>query len=256
MKQVHISTFGCQMNDRDSELMAQILAEHDYQRTEFPEEADLILINTCSIRQKAEEKAYSLLGRLRNLKIKRPDLIIGLGGCVAQQEGEKLLERIPYLDLVFGTRWISRLPGLVEAVEKKGCRLSRTQMAPAVEYQPSTPVFRPSLVKASVTIMQGCNNYCAYCVVPYVRGPEVSRPARDILQEVHTLAAQGVKEVLLLGQNVNSYGRPQGRGTGLRPTAGTVGRNRGFGTDPLYDFPPQGPVPGADPLFRPPFQTV
>jgi tRNA-2-methylthio-N6-dimethylallyladenosine synthase len=208
MKQVHISTFGCQMNDRDSELMAQILAEHDYRVTEFPEEADLILINTCSIRQKAEEKAYSLLGRLKNLKTRRPDLIIGVGGCVAQQEGERLLERIPYLDLVFGTRWISRLPGLVEAVEKERCRLSRTHMDPMVDYRPSGPVFRSSSVKASVTIMQGCNNYCAYCVVPYVRGPEVSRPVRDILQEVRTLVAQGVKEVLLLGQNVNSYGRP------------------------------------------------
>jgi len=215
MKQVHISTFGCQMNDRDSELMAQILAEHDYQRTDRPEEADLILINTCSIRQKAEEKAYSLLGRLKSLKATRPDLIIGLGGCVAQQEGEKLLERIPHLDLVFGTRWISRLPGLVKTVENEGCRLSQTQMEPAVAYQPSSSTFRSSPIKASVTIMQGCNNYCAYCVVPYVRGPEVSRPSREILQEVQTLVAQGVKEVLLLGQNVNSFGRPGEEGRGF-----------------------------------------
>jgi tRNA-2-methylthio-N6-dimethylallyladenosine synthase len=215
MKQVHISTFGCQMNDRDSELMAQILAEHDYQRTERPEDADLILINTCSIRQKAEEKAYSLLGRFKSLKTRRPALIIGLGGCVAQQEGEKLLERIPHLDLVFGTRWISRLPGLVKAVEKKGCRLSQTQMEPAVAYQPSSLTFRSSPVKASVTIMQGCNNYCAYCVVPYVRGPEVSRPSREILQEVQILVDQGVKEVLLLGQNVNSFGRPGKEGLGF-----------------------------------------
>ena len=215
MKQVHISTFGCQMNDRDSELMAQILAEHDYQRTERPEEADLILINSCSIRQKAEEKAYSLLGRLKGLKTRRPDLIIGMGGCVAQQEGERLLERIPHLDLVFGTRWVSRLPGLIKTVEKEGCRLSQTEMEPAVAYQPSSSTFRSSPVKASVTIMQGCNNYCAYCVVPYVRGPEVSRPTREILQEVETLAAQGVKEVLLLGQNVNSFERPGAAGLGF-----------------------------------------
>jgi tRNA-2-methylthio-N6-dimethylallyladenosine synthase len=215
MKQVHISTFGCQMNDRDSELMAQFLAEHDYQRTERPEDADLILINTCSIRHKAEEKAYSLLGRLKGLKNRRPDLIIGLGGCVAQQEGEKLLERIPHLDLVFGTRWISRLPGLVKTVEKEGCRLSQTQMEPTVAYRPSSSAFRSSPVKASVTIMQGCNNYCAYCVVPYVRGPEVSRPSREILHEVQTLAAEGVKEVLLLGQNVNSFGRPGEEGLGF-----------------------------------------
>jgi tRNA-2-methylthio-N6-dimethylallyladenosine synthase len=215
MKQVHISTFGCQMNDRDSELMAQILAEHDYQRTERPEEADLILINSCSIRQKAEEKAYSLLGRLKSLKTRRPDLIIGMGGCVAQQEGERLLERIPHLDLVFGTRWVSRLPGLVKTVEKEGCRLSQTEMEPAVAYQPSSSTFRSSPIKASVTIMQGCNNYCAYCVVPYVRGPEVSRPSREILQEVQTLVAQGVQEVLLLGQNVNSFDRPGTAGLGF-----------------------------------------
>ncbi len=203
------------MNDRDSELMAQFLAEHDYQRTEHPEDADLILINTCTIRHKAEEKAYSLLGRLKSLKNRRPDLIIGLGGCVAQQEGEKLLERIPYLDLVFGTRWISRLPGLVKTVEKEGRRLSQTQMEPTVAYRPSSSAFRSSPVKASVTIMQGCNNYCAYCVVPYVRGPEVSRPGREILHEVQALAAEGVKEVLLLGQNVNSFGRPGEEGLGF-----------------------------------------
>jgi tRNA-2-methylthio-N6-dimethylallyladenosine synthase len=192
------------MNDRDSELMAQILAEHDYQRTERPEEADLILINTCSIRQKAEEKAYSLLGRLKCLKTRRPALIIGLGGCVAQQEGEKLLERIPHLDLVFGTRWISRLPGLVKTVETEGRRLSQTQMEPAVAYRPSSSTFRSSPVKASVTIMQGCNNYCAYCVVPYVRDRRSVDPAGKSA-EVQALAVQELKEVLLFGQNAELF---------------------------------------------------
>ncbi|MBI5582546.1 MAG: tRNA (N6-isopentenyl adenosine(37)-C2)-methylthiotransferase MiaB [Deltaproteobacteria bacterium] len=208
MKQVHISTFGCQMNDRDSELIAQILSAHDYRLTQRPEEADLILINTCSIRQKAEEKTYSLLGRLKRLKSRNPELIIGVGGCVAQQEGDRLLERIPYLDLVFGTRRINELPDLIQTVRQQGRRLAEVGMDRPVRYRPSERSFRSSSIKASVTIMHGCNNYCAYCVVPYVRGPEWSRPEREILEEVRSLAAQGVKEVLLLGQNVNSYGSP------------------------------------------------
>lgn len=212
MKQVHISTFGCQMNDRDSELIAQVLSAHDYRLTERPEEADLILINTCSIRQKAEEKTYSLLGRLKRLKSRNPGLIIGVGGCVAQQEGDRLLERIPHLDLVFGTRWINELPDLVQTVRQRGRRMAEVALDRPLRYLPSEKAFRPSPIKASVTIMHGCNNYCAYCVVPYVRGPEWSRPPEDIAAEVRRLAAQGVKEVLLLGQNVNSYGAPKGAG--------------------------------------------
>jgi tRNA-2-methylthio-N6-dimethylallyladenosine synthase len=209
MKQVHIATFGCQMNERDSQTIAQVLASCDYQVTEEMEQADLILVNTCSIRQKAEEKTYSLLGRLRRLKDLNPDLVIGVGGCVAQQEGERLLARVPYLDLVFGTRVIHQLPGLIEEVGRGNTRLARTELTPGVPCPhplPMTIGFSQSL-NASVTIMQGCNNYCAYCLVPFVRGPEESRPAKEIVAEVEALTAQGVKEILLLGQNVNSYGQ-------------------------------------------------
>ena len=209
MKQVHIATFGCQMNERDSQTIAQVLASCDYQVTEEMEQADLILVNTCSIRQKAEEKTYSLLGRLRRLKDLNPDLVIGVGGCVAQQEGERLLARVPYLDLVFGTRVIHQLPGLIEEVGRGNTRLARIELTPGVPCPhplPMTIGFSPSL-NASVTIMQGCNNYCAYCLVPFVRGPEESRPAKEIVAEVEALTAQGVKEILLLGQNVNSYGQ-------------------------------------------------
>jgi tRNA-2-methylthio-N6-dimethylallyladenosine synthase len=208
MKQIHIATFGCQMNERDSQTIVQLLAPYDYQVTEQIEQADVILINTCSIRQKAEEKTYSFLGRLRHLKDKNPDLVIGVGGCVAQQEGKRLLERVPYLDLVFGTRWINRLPELIEAVGQGKGRLSRIEMVEGTTY-PLPPRVLPEAfpdLKASVNIMQGCNNYCAYCVVPYVRGPEESRPSQEIFYEVKSLAARGVKEILLLGQNVNSYG--------------------------------------------------
>lgn len=209
MKQVHIATFGCQMNDRDSQTIAQVLAANDYQVTEEIEEADLILVNTCSIRQKAEEKTYSLLGRLKQLKDRNPDLVIGVGGCVAQQEGERLLARVPYLDLVFGTRLIHQLPDLIEEVGRDKTRLARIELIPGGLYPYPLPLKNGFSQghHASVTIMQGCNNYCAYCVVPFVRGPEESRPSQEILAEVGALTAQGVKEILLLGQNVNSYGQ-------------------------------------------------
>jgi tRNA-2-methylthio-N6-dimethylallyladenosine synthase len=208
MKQVHIATFGCQMNERDSRTMARVMNGCDYQITERMEQADLILINTCSIRRKAEEKTYSLLGRLKDLKNRNPGLVIGVGGCVAQQEGPRLLERVPHLDLVFGTRMIHQLPALIEEVRSGKNRLSRIEMVQGELYVQDmlmAPGCSPGL-KASVTIMQGCNNYCAYCVVPYVRGPEESRGSREILAEVEALAAEGVQEILLLGQNVNSYG--------------------------------------------------
>jgi tRNA-2-methylthio-N6-dimethylallyladenosine synthase len=208
MKQVHIATFGCQMNERDSQTMARVMNSCDYEITERIDQADLILVNTCSIRRKAEEKTYSLLGRLKDLKTRNPDLVIGVGGCVAQQEGKRLLERVPHLDLVFGTRMIHQLPALIEEVKFGKTRLSRIDMVQG-ELYPETrrmiPGGSPGL-KAFVTIMQGCNNYCAYCVVPYVRGPEESRPSQEILAEAEGLVAKGVKEILLLGQNVNSYG--------------------------------------------------
>ena len=208
MKQVHIATFGCQMNERDSQTIAQVLVSCDYQVTEEIEEADLILVNTCSIRQKAEEKTYSLLGRLKQLKDRNPDLVIGVGGCVAQQEGERLLARVPYLDLVFGTGVIHQLPDLIEEVGRGKTRLARIGLTPGGPYPYPLPMNMGSRsLSASVTIMQGCNNYCAYCLVPFVRGPEESRPGKEILAEVEALTAGGTKEILLLGQNVNSYGQ-------------------------------------------------
>jgi tRNA-2-methylthio-N6-dimethylallyladenosine synthase len=211
MKQVHITTFGCQMNENDSLTMLRLLAACDYEKTEWIDQADLILLNTCSIRQKAEEKTYSFLGRLKPLKEKNTGLIIGVGGCVAQQEGERLLERVPFLDLVFGTRWIFDLPNLIDQVGPGKGRLARVEMVEGGLSNRLLPVLSPNLrePKASVTIMQGCNNFCAYCVVPFVRGREESRPSRDIWAEVEALVAGGVKEILLLGQNVNSYGQNQ-----------------------------------------------
>lgn len=207
-KHLYIETFGCQMNERDSEIMAQLLARESYTLTSDPAEADAIIVNTCSIREKAEQKAYSLLGALRRRKEENPDLIIAATGCVAQQEGKKMLSRMPHLDLVIGPQNIYRLPALFEETagnRAKGLVLTDLKKSFVI------PPFLPSLDrglphKRFVTIMQGCNNFCTYCIVPYTRGREVSRDAGEILAEVGHLAAGGVKEVTLLGQNVNSYG--------------------------------------------------
>ena len=206
-KAVFIKTFGCQMNEHDSEKIHRILGDHDYKLTENIDNADLVLLNTCSIREKAEHKVYSSLGRLRRLKDKNPKLIIGVGGCVAQQEGERLLRRVPYLDMVFGTHNIHKLPEFIHDVERTGKRILETSLYDSV---PSLGVCsnpREKEIKSYVTIMQGCDNYCSYCIVPYVRGREISRPSGEILEEVRILSEKGVKEITLLGQNVNSYGR-------------------------------------------------
>lgn len=203
-KKVYIKTFGCQMNVADSEQMAQVLAE-DYVSTDRVEEADLYLINTCAIRGKAEGKVRSLLGSLQALKQRRPQLIVGVGGCVAQQEGERLLAAAPHLDLVFGTHGISRLPEMVRQAAQ-GRRLVDTELAGGFPPQPQRH-WTPGAIKALVTIMQGCDNFCSFCVVPYVRGREYSRPPGEIVVEVADFLAAGGKEVTLLGQNVNSYGR-------------------------------------------------
>ncbi|MDI6854113.1 MAG: tRNA (N6-isopentenyl adenosine(37)-C2)-methylthiotransferase MiaB [Deltaproteobacteria bacterium] len=202
-KKVAIRTFGCQMNVADSEQMARVLAA-DYVLTDRPEEADLLLINTCAIRRKSEEKVLSLLGRLKAFKKRRPGLIIGVGGCVAQQEGERLLKAIPHLDLVFGTHGIYRLPELVKRAEQE-----RTVDIGLSSCFPEAPghEWPAGRVQTLVTIMQGCNNFCSFCVVPYVRGREFSREPADIEAEVKSFLAAGGKEVTLLGQNVNSYGR-------------------------------------------------
>jgi len=203
-RKVYIKTFGCQMNVADSEQMALLLAD-EYVPTDRAEEADLYLINTCAIRRKAEEKVRSLLGSLQTLKQRRPRMLIGVGGCVAQQEGERLLAAAPHLDLVFGPHGVRRLPELVRRAAQ-GRRVVDIELAQEFPKQPRKP-WVPGAVKTLVTIMQGCDNFCTYCVVPYVRGREYSRPSREIIAEVTDFLAAGGKEVTLLGQNVNSYGR-------------------------------------------------
>jgi tRNA-2-methylthio-N6-dimethylallyladenosine synthase len=204
MKKLYIRTFGCQMNVADSEQMAQVLAD-DYVRTARAEDADLYLINTCAIRRKAEEKVLSLLGSLKVLKKRRPQLILGVGGCVAQQEGERLLKVAPHLDLVFGTHGIYRLPEMVRTAAQ-GRRLVDVDLRPGFAVLPQRK-WSPQPVQALITIMQGCNNFCSFCVVPYVRGREESRQPQAIVSEIADFLAAGGKEVTLLGQNVNSYGR-------------------------------------------------
>ena len=202
---VYLKTFGCQMNEHDSEKILEILNPHNYQATSNIHEADLVLINTCTVREKPEHKVYSTLGRLRRLKENKKEMIIGVGGCLAQQEGARLLERFPQLDLVFGTHNLHVLPELLADIWKTKTRRCETcfyDRAPSMEVI-SLPERK---VRSYVTIMQGCDNFCSYCIVPRVRGPERSRPMPRILEEMTILAERGVKEVTLLGQNVNSYG--------------------------------------------------
>ncbi len=202
----HIETFGCQMNDRDSEIMAQLLSE-SFQPALQIDMADIVLVNTCSIREKAQQKAFSLMGRLKGIKKKRPEMIIGVLGCVAQQEGEKLLRRMPYIDLVIGTQNIYNLPALLADIKCNSKRIVAIDQSPSFVIPPYLPnVDKGPSHKRFVTIMQGCNNYCTYCVVPFTRGREISRDYNEILSECNHLVDNGVKEITLLGQNVNSYG--------------------------------------------------
>ena len=209
-ERVYIKTFGCQMNVNDSEKMLWLLYP-DYEPTFKPEEADLIIINTCSVREKPQHKVYSEAGRYKTLKKKKPSLIIGITGCVAQQEGERLLEKLPYVDFVLGTQSFFKIKEVVEEIKKTHKRIVLTELKENFNFPlilPPTPslFLRNSKVSAFVTIMQGCDNFCTYCIVPFVRGREISRPPEDIITEVKHLVSQGVKEIVLLGQNVNSYG--------------------------------------------------
>ena len=208
MKRLYIQTYGCQMNQHDSGRIVQMMGRVGYAPTESAEEADLILLNTCSVRDKAEQKVYSALGRWRELKETKRGLIIGVGGCVAQQEGEALLRRVPHLDLVFGTHNIHKLGQMVQEVEALGNRPVELAFYRDPSYM-EDPEGRPEVhgTKAYVTIMQGCNKVCSFCIVPYVRGREISRPSASIVSEIEELTRHGVREVLLLGQNVNSYGK-------------------------------------------------
>ena len=204
-KKLHIKTWGCQMNEYDSSKMADLLGStHGYELTENAEEADLLLLNTCSIREKAQEKVFNLLGRWKLLKEANPDLIIGVGGCVASQEGELLRQRARCVDIVFGPQTLHRLPEMINHVS--GTRSPIVDISfPEIEKFDRLPEPRAVGPTAFVSIMEGCNKYCSFCVVPYTRGEEVSRPSDDVLFEVAQLAAQGVREVNLLGQNVNAY---------------------------------------------------
>lgn len=200
-----IKTMGCQMNVYDSEKMADVLKEsHGYELTDIAEEADLLLVNTCSIREKAEEKVFSQLGRWKSLKKKKPELMIGVGGCVASQEGGGISKRAPYVDLIFGPQTLHRLPSMLEEAKKKQKTIVDISF-PQIEKFDCLPEPRAEGPSAFVSIMEGCSKYCTYCVVPYTRGEEISRPLDDVIAEIYSLAKQGVREVNLLGQNVNSY---------------------------------------------------
>jgi tRNA-2-methylthio-N6-dimethylallyladenosine synthase len=202
---LYIKTFGCQMNEYDSAKMADVLsAAQGLSITDVPEEADVLLLNTCSVREKAQEKVFSQLGRWREWKAARPHLIIGVGGCVASQEGEAILERAPYVDLVFGPQTLHRLPALIDGVRQRG-RAQVDVSFPEIEKFDALPEPRADGPTAFVSVMEGCSKYCTFCVVPYTRGEEVSRPFEDVLREVGSLAADGVREITLLGQNVNAY---------------------------------------------------
>jgi tRNA-2-methylthio-N6-dimethylallyladenosine synthase len=205
MKKLYIKTFGCQMNEYDSGKMADLLhANEGMEMTDSPEDADVVLLNTCSIREKAEDKVFSDLGRLREIKKRRPDLLIGVGGCVASQEGQQIINRAPYVDVVFGPQTLHRLSDLLTKRRETG--ISQVDISfPEIEKFDHLPASRQTRGSAYVSIMEGCSKYCSYCVVPYTRGEEVSRPFDDVLTEVAGLAAHGVKEIILLGQNVNAY---------------------------------------------------
>ncbi len=206
---LYIRTFGCQMNEYDSDKMVDVLNESQGVETvATPEEADIILFNTCSVREKAQEKVFSDLGRVRALKAARPDLIIGVGGCVASQEGGSIVSRAPYVDLVFGPQTLHRLPELIAKRRASG-RPQIDISFPEIEKFDHLPPPRVDGATAFVSIMEGCSKYCSFCVVPYTRGEEVSRPLADILAEIAELAAQGVREVTLLGQNVNAWREPE-----------------------------------------------
>ena len=204
-QKLYIETFGCQMNEYDSTKMSDVLREsHGYELTDDPEQADILLMNTCSVREKAQEKVFSLLGRWRPLKNKREGVLIGVGGCVASQEGEVLQRRAPYVDLIFGPQTLHRLPELIEKVRKEH-KTAVDISFPEIEKFDALPEPRAEGAKAYVSIMEGCSKYCTFCVVPYTRGEEISRPLDDVIAEIASLSEQGVREVVLLGQNVNAY---------------------------------------------------
>ncbi|HEX5124018.1 MAG TPA: tRNA (N6-isopentenyl adenosine(37)-C2)-methylthiotransferase MiaB [Rhodanobacteraceae bacterium] len=206
-----IRTFGCQMNEYDSDRMADVLAGEGLTLTDRPDDADVILFNTCSVREKAQERVFHDLGRVRALKVERPEVLIGVGGCVASQEGAAIVRRAPYVDLVFGPQTLHRLPAMIRARRESGVPQVDISF-PEIEKFDHLPPPRVDRASAFVSIMEGCSKYCSFCVVPYTRGEEVSRPFDDVLTELADLALSGVKEVTLLGQNVNAYRGPMASG--------------------------------------------
>ena len=205
VKKLHIVTHGCQMNEYDSSRMADLLGDsHNMVATENADEADVLLLNTCSIREKAQEKVFHQLGRWKKLKDNNPDLVIGVGGCVASQEGDAIAKRAPFVDVIFGPQTLHRLPEMIETQKQDGT-VAVDISFPEIEKFDRLPTPEADGVSAFVSIMEGCSKYCTFCVVPYTRGEEVSRPLADVLSEISALAAQGVREINLLGQNVNAY---------------------------------------------------
>ena len=231
IKKLHIVTHGCQMNEYDSSRMRDLLGDsHQMVVTDNPEDADVLLLNTCSIREKAQEKVFHQLGRWKHLKARNPELVIGVGGCVASQEGDAIARRAPYVDLVFGPQTLHRLPEmLAERKQKDGTTIVDISF-PEIEKFDRLPRPEADGVTAFVSIMEGCSKYCTFCVVPYTRGEEVSRPATDVLAEIAHLAGQGVREVNLLGQNVNAYrgNMPDGSLCDLAELIGYVARIEGI----------------------------
>ncbi|MCH7980954.1 MAG: tRNA (N6-isopentenyl adenosine(37)-C2)-methylthiotransferase MiaB [Proteobacteria bacterium] len=212
-RKLYIKTFGCQMNEYDSDKMADVLREsHGYERTDVAEDADLLLVNTCSIREKAQEKVFSQLGRWRQIKEKKKGVMIGVGGCVASQEGDGISKRAPYVDVVFGPQTLHRLPQLIDAASKQSEAVVDISF-PEIEKFDCLPKPRAEGPTAFVSVMEGCSKYCSFCVVPYTRGEEISRPLDGVIQEIAQLAEQGVREVNLLGQNVNAYRGPMHDGS-------------------------------------------
>ncbi|MBN2419912.1 MAG: tRNA (N6-isopentenyl adenosine(37)-C2)-methylthiotransferase MiaB [Deltaproteobacteria bacterium] len=207
----YIATMGCQMNEYDSDYLSRLIEADGYLSSDSPENANLIIINTCSVREKAEQKAFSLLGRMIKLKNKKPEIILGFTGCIAQQEGQRLLKRFPELNFVIGTRETCKINESLARIKNQNERIALTDLTlkPIYNFINSEKYFK-GRVKSHISIMEGCNNFCSYCIVPYVRGREVSRPPEEIIREAKSLIRQGVKEITLLGQNVNSYSSGKG----------------------------------------------
>jgi tRNA-2-methylthio-N6-dimethylallyladenosine synthase len=208
VKSLYVYTIGCQMNVYDSDMFGRVLRPLGYVTTDILDDADMVIVNTCSVRKKAEEKAFSFLGRIQAMKKKNPELVVAIGGCVAQQEGANIVSRMPWVDIVFGTRAVGRLPGIVKRFLDTGNRVIDVTMDDAIiEAMPTElkDLEHPE-VSSFVTIMRGCDNFCSYCIVPHVRGREISRQPELIIREIEALVARGTREVTLLGQNVNSYG--------------------------------------------------